>query len=81
MVLEELVRGFKKCQGNLSDGTKWSQLNEFFVNGEKFQSAWFQSIILIQIPDFPQTGLWSLVFLADIIIYSLTCSFTGYLKL
>ena len=53
MVLEELVRGFKKCQGNLSDGKKWSQLNEFFVNGEKFQSAWFQSIILIQIPDFP----------------------------
>ena len=36
MVLEELVRGFKKCQGNLSDGKKWSQLNEFFVNGEKF---------------------------------------------
>ena len=36
-MLEELVRGFKKCQGNLSDGQEWSQLNEFSIKGENFQ--------------------------------------------
>ena len=33
-------KGNKKCQGTLSDGKKWSQLNELFAKGEKFQSAW-----------------------------------------